>query len=493
MYLLRLCETQQYEPKLIEHWLCTVQKQKSKMEITFITIKSKVHILTSHDLSPYLYGSRSTKIRPITPKASFFAKQKKGPLHPIKRQGQFEDRVNKKRIYPANTLIKQMSKVNGAFVRFTFKPIHERSRRRILKKAKKQHFKPERLLDQWESKGWLEISTRRLIGPLIRRAITSLEIRPKEIEEQTQTLHEREDPKTAILDKLARPLFQVNIEMSHPFRNFLSGFTLPYLGEIKVCKTQKNIILSAEELSSIASFPDPIETATNLETEPTAYIPQTNKTPLTIKKEDRKKHMYILGKTGMGKSTCIIHLIKEDLKREIPIILIDPHGDLAKDALQTIPDSKLKNVVFINPADNENPLAINPVQQLPGENPNLKTSHLIEMFEVLARGSWGPRLEYILRNTLLLLILTPNTTLLDLPRILTKESYLKNALKQIKDPEIIRFWTEEFLPQDKRTRQEHIAPILNKVGPLITSPLLRNIFGQPRSKFNFNHALEKNK
>jgi hypothetical protein len=492
MHLLRLCETREYEPRLLEHWLCTMQKNKQPLEITFAEKDGCIQIITSKDLSPHLIGSRSIPHKKSPLKPNFFVHQKKGPLLPIKRAAQFEDRTNKTRIFPANTLIQLMAVRPGSFIRFRFQPIPERKRRRALKKAKRPHFNPSRRFDQWESKAWFRLSFRRLLGPLLRKAITRLSLRPTETQEQTQSIHEREDPRTATLDKLARPLFQVQIELSHPFQNFASGFSLPYLGQLSICKKPKKLVLSAEELASIASFPSPKETAAHLHTESTAYFPAP-KNPLQISEKDRRRHLYLLGKTGMGKSTTILHLLSQDIQENRSIVLIDPHGDLVEDTLQQIPSTHHKKITLLDPSNQDHPLALNPVELLPNESPTLKASALIEMFEALAKGSWGPRLEYILRNTLLTLILAPNTTLLDLPRLLTNKSFAQGLLTKITDQELLRFWNDEFLPQEPRTRQEHIAPILNKVGPLLTSPLLRNIFGQPKSKFNFTQAFQQNR
>lgn len=195
----------------------------------------------------------------------------------------------------------------------------------------------------------------------------------------------------------------------------------------------------------------------------------------------------------MGKSTVLLKFFQEDAKQNRAAVLLDPHGDLIEDALRLIPPDRINDLILLDPSDSTFPLALNPLELQPRENPNLKTSALVEMFEVLAKGSWGPRLEYILRNALLLLTLAPNTTLLDLPRLLTSESACRHLLDSTTDFELRRFFKDEFLALDLKTRHEHIAPILNKVGPLLTLPLLRNIFGQPKSKFSFETAFAENK
>ncbi len=489
MFQLKLCATQEYSPHLLENWLMSMQNARQPIQLTFTEHKGKIKILTSRDLSQEFFGSKSQKHAQPTLKKQLFATQPKGPLLPIKRFSQFEDRINKERIYPMDALVKALARYPNAFINFKFTPVRENTRHRLLKKAKSPHFKAERKFDQWESRAWTKISFRRIWGPLLRKGITRLS-HNRSNEEQTQSLHEREDPRTAVLDKLARPLFKVEISLSHNFQSFFETFNLPYLGKLKLTQNKtKNVILSAEELASIMSFPNPKNCESIMETESTAFLPAPPNA-LQISDEGRKRHLYLLGKTGMGKSSTILHLLQQDFQENRSIILLDPHGDLAKDALKILPEEKQKQVILIDPSCEDFPLALNPVENQ--GNPTLQAAGLLEMFEALAKGSWGPRLEHILRNVLLTLIISPNTTLLDLPRLLTNEEFCKSKLTHIKDLELRRFWLEEFWPQPEKTRQEHIAPILNKVGPLITSPLTRNIFGQPRSKFSFEKIINQN-
>ena len=262
---------------------------------------------------------------------------------------------------------------------------------------------------------------------------------------------------------------------------------------LSVRKKPSQLVFSAEELATLLSPPHAKIFTPVLHTESTAYLPCSRKNPLQLSDEDRKRHFYLVGKTGMGKSTTLLHLYREDLRRGNSIVLIDPHGDLIEEALAHTPPERHKDVLWIDPSDADFPLALNPLECLPHENPVLKTSALVDMFEVLAKGSWGPRLEYILRNTLLALTLAPNTTLLDLPPFLTNPTRTRKILENVNDPELRRFFEEEFLTLDEKTRHEYIAPILNKVGPLLTTPLLRNMFSQPQGKFHWDSALDDGK
>lgn len=490
-YELRLCETAEYSPRILEHWLHMRQNHSEPLHIILLERNGKVQMFCNEDLSIHLRGSRFVKSStPQVPHRPYYVRQRKGPLLPIKRYTQFEDRTQKTHIAPLDTLIPVLAQTPGACIHLKLKAFSNKKRERALKKVKKPFFEPERRFDQWESKAWFSLKARRFLGPLLRKALLHSPLKNPP-SEQMESSHEREDPRRAVLDKLSRPLFSVELRMSHPFHEFIHGFNLPYLGELELNTQKTSCLLSAEELASMLSLPNAKNLAGQLCTEPTAYLPGPKNWMLV--EEDRKRHLYIMGKTGMGKSTALLTLFKEDLSCARSTVLIDPHGDLIEDALKLIPQAREQDVLLLDPSDEAFPLAINPVELLPGEDSNLKTSALVEMFEVLSKGSWGPRLEHILRNALLLLVQSPNTTLLDLPRLLTNEKTCRAWLKQNNDFELHRFFEDEFLALENKVRQEHIAPILNKVGPLLTLPLLRNSFGQPRSKLKLEAAFDAKK
>ncbi len=494
MHHFLFCQTQEYHPRQLEHFFHTLQKKQGSIEVLLREKKGKVEWLTSEDWTPHFKGSRNLKVDSIDrSKASYWAHQKKGPLLPIKRWSQLEDRSNKTRINPLDSLIPELARTPNSFVLFSFKPIKERQREKVVKKVKAFHFEPDRHFDQWESKGWFTWSLRRCFGPLIRAQLHTPESPKKLQEEQTESLHEREDPRRAILDKVSRPLFIGSIQTSHPFAAFFHGFSLPYLGELTVSKKPKTMVVSAEEWASLLSPPTPNNVAGFLTMESAAYLPHPLENPWDLSEEDRKRHLYLLGKTGMGKSTALLTLFQKDLEENCATVLIDPHGDLIEDALELIPQERQKDILLVNPCDTEFPLALNPLEPSLSRSPALQASALVEMFQTLAVHSWGPRLEHILRNCLLTLIQSPNSTLLDLPRLLTDPDFCRTKIARLQDLELKRFFEDEYLNLDPRTRQEHCAPILNKVGPFLTSPLLRNIFGQPKSKLNVSTLLEEKK
>ena len=208
---------------------------------------------------------------------------------------------------------------------------------------------------------------------------------------------------------------------------------------------------------------------------------------------DRARHTYIIGKTGMGKSTLLENMLYSDIMSGRGIALIDPHGDLADTILANIPKSRTNDIVLFDPSDTEFPIAFN---MLDNPNPELRpivASGLVSIFKKMFAESWGPRLEYILRNTILTLLLIPDTTLISIPLMLTHESYRRKVVAKISDPILIQFWTQEFEKMAPGQMSESINPILNKVGQFLSSPILRNILGQPKNPFSLRWIMDNGK
>lgn len=208
---------------------------------------------------------------------------------------------------------------------------------------------------------------------------------------------------------------------------------------------------------------------------------------------DRSRHMYIIGQTGAGKSGTLALLALSDIFHNQGYAIIDPHGDFAVDNMKFIPASRLKDVVYFNPADTAYPLGFNPLEVT---DPNMKSNISSEVIGVLERmfsNSWGPRLEYILRYTILALLDRPETTMLDITRMLTDKKFRKETLSYCKDTVVLQFWNIEFSSWTEKFQAEAIAPILNKVGAFTANPIIRNIIGQPKSTFNIRQMMDEGK
>lgn len=208
---------------------------------------------------------------------------------------------------------------------------------------------------------------------------------------------------------------------------------------------------------------------------------------------DRSRHVYIIGQTGAGKSGLLELFALSDIFHGQGYAIIDPHGDFAINNMRFIPGSRLQDVVYFNPADTAYPLGFNPLEVT---NPAQKTNISSEVIGVLKRmfgESWGPRLEYILRYTILALLDRPETTMLDITRMLTDKKFRKDTLSYCTDTVVLQFWNIEFASWTEKFQAEAIAPVLNKVGAFTANPVIRNIIGQPKSTFNIRQIMDEGK
>ena len=210
-------------------------------------------------------------------------------------------------------------------------------------------------------------------------------------------------------------------------------------------------------------------------------------------RKDRSRHIYIIGQTGAGKSGMLELLALSDIFHNHGYAIIDPHGDFAVDNLRFIPGSRINDVVYFNPADTAFPLGFNPLEVT---DPNQKNSISSEVIGVLKRmfgDSWGPRLEYILRYTILALLDRPSTTMLDITRMLTDKKFREETLTYCQDAVVLNFWRVEFGTWNDKFVAEAVAPVLNKVGAFTANPIIRNIIGQPKSTFNIRKIMDEGK
>ncbi|MBQ3271179.1 type IV secretion system DNA-binding domain-containing protein [Candidatus Saccharibacteria bacterium] len=210
-------------------------------------------------------------------------------------------------------------------------------------------------------------------------------------------------------------------------------------------------------------------------------------------RRDRSRHVYIIGQTGAGKSGMLELFALSDIFYDQGYCIIDPHGDFAINNLRFIPEKRIKDVIYFNPADTQFPVAFNPLELSdPSRKPNV-TSEVIGVLKRMFGDSWGPRLEHILRYTLLALLDRPETTLLDISRMLTDKDFRKETLDYCKDVTVLQFWKHEFGQWNEKQVNESIAPVLNKVGAFTANPIIRNIIGQPKSSFDVRRIMDEGK
>ncbi len=212
-----------------------------------------------------------------------------------------------------------------------------------------------------------------------------------------------------------------------------------------------------------------------------------------IKTDDRRRHIYAIGKTGMGKTNLLENMIIQDIHNGKGACYIDPHGDTAEKLIKAIPSHRINDVIYFNPADQDYPIAFNVMEKVDPKYRHLVASGLVGVFKKIWADSWGPRLEYILRNAILALLEYPGSTLLGVTRILTDKKYRQRVIEKVKDPVVKAFWVDEFSKWNERVLQEVISPIQNKVGQFISSSLIRNIVGQTKSSFDVRKAMDSEK
>ncbi len=201
-----------------------------------------------------------------------------------------------------------------------------------------------------------------------------------------------------------------------------------------------------------------------------------------ISTTDQRQHIYIIGKTGSGKTTLLHNLILQHIALGHGVGLIDPHGDLAEELLHHIPPHRADHLVYFNPGDLEFPVGMNLLANVAPDSRHLVASGIVSALKGIWRDSWGPRLEYILYNAVSALLECRNATLLGVNRMLIDEKYRAGIIRQVKDPFIRSFWSEEYAGYDERFKREAIAPIQNKLGQFLLNPVIRNILGQVKTK-----------
>lgn len=212
-----------------------------------------------------------------------------------------------------------------------------------------------------------------------------------------------------------------------------------------------------------------------------------------IKRDDRRRHIHIIGKTGMGKTSLLLNMAVSDIRNGSGLAFVDPHGDVADALLDYIPENRIKDVVYFNPQDLEYPIAFNVLGDVPENQRHIVSDGLVGVFKKIWADSWGPRLEYILRNAILTLLENENSTLLDIMRILVDKNFRANIVYKMQDPVLKQFWLNEYDGYTDKLMVEAISPIQNKVGQFTSSPLIRNIIGQPKSSFNLREIMDQKK
>ncbi|MEK7564003.1 MAG: CxxC-x17-CxxC domain-containing protein [Patescibacteria group bacterium] len=212
-----------------------------------------------------------------------------------------------------------------------------------------------------------------------------------------------------------------------------------------------------------------------------------------IKRKDRRQHVYILGKSGTGKSVLMFNMIIQNIQNGDGVCLVDPHGENVEGVLSSIPPHRVKDVVYFNPADTEHHIGFNVLELVDPQYKHLVASGLMGIFTKIWANAWSARMEYILNNTILALLDTPGSTMLGIPRMLVDKDYRQKIISNLKDPVIKAFWVHEYEAWQDKFRNEAIAPIQNKVGQFLSTSIIRNVVGQSKSTIDIFNMMNEGK
>lgn len=215
--------------------------------------------------------------------------------------------------------------------------------------------------------------------------------------------------------------------------------------------------------------------------------------PFGIKAKDRTRHVYVIGKTGMGKSTLLENMAVQDIKNGNGLAFIDPHGQTAETLLRYVPAERADDVLYFAPFDTDYPVSFNVMEDVGPDKRHLVVSGLMSVFKKIWVDAWSARMEYILSNTLLALLEYPDSTLLGVNRMLSDKGYRQKVVDNVSDPAVKSFWVDEFANYNERYMQEAGDAIKNKIGQFTSNPLIRNIVGQPRSSFDIRKMMDERK
>ncbi len=234
-----------------------------------------------------------------------------------------------------------------------------------------------------------------------------------------------------------------------------------------------------------------------MENEKVTYFAETDhrnkKTKFGIKAKDRSRHVYVIGKTGMGKSTLLENMAVQDIQSGNGLAFIDPHGSTAEKLLEYIPEERVDDVLYFAPFDVDYPISFNVMEDVGEDKRHLVLDGLMSAFKKIWVDAWSARMEYILGNTILALLEFPDSTMLGINRMYTSKDYREKVVDFVKDPLVKAFWTQEFAGYTDRYAQDATPAIQNKVGQFTANPLIRNIVGQTKSSFDLRELMDNRK
>lgn len=343
--------------------------------------------------------------------------------------------------------------------------------------------------------------------------VNKTDLKPFEIEINLASLSSNKANAKKNLNALAKSFFQFNKTDANEFtmNKIRSGETVKM--NFQKRRLTKPFIVSSDELATLYHFPNADHVAhvvhviakkheppLNLPTQDGDKISMFGKTnyhnifqPFGILREDRRRHLYVVGKSGTGKSKLLEMLIQSDILAGKGVCVLDPHGDLVDNVMRMIPEHRKDDVIYFDPADTEFPIAFNPLETVDEKFKMQMTIGFIDIFKKLFGANWSDRLEHVLRYTTLALLDSPNTTVLSILKMLSDKDYRQRIVARIQDSVVKNFWVSEFAGWSEKFDSEAITPLLNKVGQLVSTDMVRNIIGQPKNTFNIRDVMDNQK
>lgn len=470
-------------------------------------------------------------------------------LFPLRRYGQFDDPHNARTADPLTAILVALTPSKGQplhpVLTITVRPAARRRirrARRTLEHLSRPLFRHHpRLGSFYVRLGTSRSLALRLAGRLLGgwgRGSGAPAERP--LETSASRLHDREEDLQAGSDKLGRPLFEAHLlvrvsappeaqadarEKLRELIGSLGHFHAPRLARFHAGRVRRRrrvlrrrargFLLSAEELATLWHPPTAAVRAPTMtvvqsrEAEAPVQLPgpadhsdlallgvatfRERRQPCGLLPDDRRRHLVIEGKTGMGKSTLLLQLLRSDIRRGRGVGLLDPHGDLCDAVLAAVPARRTNDVVLLDAGDSGHPVAFNVLACPDPRRRPLLAAGIVAAFRKLYGEFWGPRLEHVLRNALLALLETPDASLLSVLRFLGDRRYREALLGRVGDPVVRGFWEREFAAWPPKLQAEAVAPVQNKIGHFVSNPLLRNIVGQPRSSVDLRRAMDEGK
>lgn len=464
-------------------------------------------------------------------------------LFPIRRYAQFTDDVSRTLADPLSAILSAVQSHAGdafsARVEIEITPAPgrmvrraHRVLRRLLHPFFERHPRLAGLYAAWSlSPSRLRRLLAVIVGSLARTPADSPVHDPTSV--TATRAHDREDDKQAAADKLGRHCFACRLTLTvfappnqpsaadeklEQLAGALGQFSVPRLATFVAAWQRKlpPFLLSAEELATLWHFPvtevpsPSLATLAMRQLEPPVRLPTPSEHPdlavlgetlfrdrrqtFGILPRDKSRHLALLGKTGQGKTTLLEQLILTDIRAGQGLVFVDPHGDAIETLVSGhIPRARTSDIVLFDPADATHCVTLNLLECLDPTQRPLVASAIVSSFKKVFGDSWGPRLQYVLTNSLLALLDVPDAALTSVVPVLSDARYRQSIIAQVRDPAVRAYWLTEFEPLPARLKSEWTSPVLNKLGPLVTSPILRNVFGHARSTLRLREALDSRK